>query len=178
MSAASRLLLFLASSFGVGFLPGPKGTYGSIVGVVWYFLLRQTASAAAYLAWTFAGIAAGVWLAGKAEKILALKDAPEITIDEAACFPLAMLGSDLVLAHLAREGGSWTAQPSFYWGNLAVVFVLFRVLDIWKPAALRRAQQCPGGWGVMADDLLAAVCTALLSGFLLLVWFWFKSVSV
>ena len=36
-----RLVLFLASGFGVGYLPGAKGTYGSLVGVGLYFAQKQ-----------------------------------------------------------------------------------------------------------------------------------------
>ncbi|MFP6622883.1 MAG: phosphatidylglycerophosphatase A, partial [Myxococcota bacterium] len=42
-------------------------------------------------------------------------------------------------------------------------FVVFRVLDIWKPGPVRWAEQrFEGGLGVMADDLLAGVIGGLL----------------
>lgn len=34
-------------------------------------------------------------------------------------------------------------------------FVLFRILDIWKPFPIGRLERLPGWWGIMADDLLA-----------------------
>ena len=42
-------------------------------------------------------------------------------------------------------------------------FGLFRLFDIWKPLWIGRVQRWPGGWGVMADDYLAALvaCGAL-----------------
>jgi phosphatidylglycerophosphatase A len=39
----------------------------------------------------------------------------------------------------------------------AVGFLLFRVFDIVKPFPAGRAQALPGGWGVMMDDVLAAI---------------------
>jgi phosphatidylglycerophosphatase A len=36
-------------------------------------------------------------------------------------------------------------------------FVLFRVFDIWKPLGAHQAQKLPGGWGVVADDVIAGV---------------------
>ena len=35
-------------------------------------------------------------------------------------------------------------------------FALFRVIDIFKPLGCRKVEEmCPGGWGVMLDDVLA-----------------------
>jgi phosphatidylglycerophosphatase A len=44
------------------------------------------------------------------------------------------------------------------------VFVGFRVFDIWKPWPIRQSQKLRGGWGVTADDLMAAVYVNLLTG--------------
>ena len=44
-------------------------------------------------------------------------------------------------------------------------FVLFRVLDIWKPGPVGWAERSlAGGVGVMADDLVAGVLGALVLG--------------
>ena len=47
---------------------------------------------------------------------------------------------------------------TFVW--LAVAFVVFRVLDIWKPWPIRKLEALPGGLGIMADDALAGVVGA------------------
>jgi phosphatidylglycerophosphatase A len=39
-------------------------------------------------------------------------------------------------------------------------FLLFRLFDIWKPWPIRRLERLPGGLGVMADDIGAAVMAA------------------
>ena len=44
-----------------------------------------------------------------------------------------------------------------------VLFALFRAFDILKPPPIHQSQRLPGGWGVTVDDVLAAVCVALLS---------------
>jgi phosphatidylglycerophosphatase A len=48
----------------------------------------------------------------------------------------------------------------------ALAFALFRVFDIWKPLGAHRAQGLPGGWGVVADDVIAGVtaCAAFHAG--------------
>ena len=43
------------------------------------------------------------------------------------------------------------------WPWTLVVFLLFRLFDIWKPYPINSSQRLPGGWGVTLDDLLAAL---------------------
>jgi phosphatidylglycerophosphatase A len=45
---------------------------------------------------------------------------------------------------------------------VASAFVLFRVLDILKPFPAGRAQNLPGGWGVVADDVVAGIYTCIV----------------
>ena len=37
------------------------------------------------------------------------------------------------------------------------VFGAFRFFDVLKPWPVKQSQSLPGGWGVVVDDLLAAV---------------------
>lgn len=41
-------------------------------------------------------------------------------------------------------------------------FLLFRFFDIVKPPPVRNAEKLDGGWGIMLDDLLAAVYTTIV----------------
>jgi phosphatidylglycerophosphatase A len=41
--------------------------------------------------------------------------------------------------------------------TLLVAFVLHRLMDIVKPWPIYVVERLPGGWGIMADDLLAAI---------------------
>jgi len=73
------------------------------------------------------------------------KDPGRCTIDEWAGQAVAML-----FLPIAR--GDWRN-----WLIVAgVSFVLFRILDIVKPPPARRLEKLPRGWGVLADDLVAA----------------------
>lgn len=47
------------------------------------------------------------------------------------------------------------------WKYLLLGFILFRVFDIWKPFPVRQAESLRGGWGIMADDWMAAVYAAI-----------------
>jgi phosphatidylglycerophosphatase A len=43
--------------------------------------------------------------------------------------------------------------------TFAAAFILFRILDVWKPLGIRSLGKLPGGWGVVLDDLAAGVLT-------------------
>jgi phosphatidylglycerophosphatase A len=49
-------------------------------------------------------------------------------------------------------------------------FFLFRLFDIWKPPPVGRAQNLPGAFGIVADDLLAGVYANVALQILALVW--------
>ncbi len=89
-------------------------------------------------------LALGVPICGRAARLLGREDPGAVVYDEFASLPLAFLGVDF---------SSRTAL---------VAYVIFRILDIGKPWPLRRLERLPGGWGVMADDIGAALLTAVL----------------
>ena len=62
--------LWLAQGFGVGRVPVAPGTFGSVVGVLWFGLLLGTGNLWLFTAGTVAAIALSVWLCGAAEKAL------------------------------------------------------------------------------------------------------------
>jgi len=39
---------------------------------------------------------------------------------------------------------------------------LFRLFDIAKPLGIRRLQELPGGWGIVIDDVAAALAACLV----------------
>jgi phosphatidylglycerophosphatase A len=52
-----------------------------------------------------------------------------------------------------------------------LVFVAFRIFDIAKPWPASRLERLPNGWGILADDLAAAVYANLICQLLLrLAW--------
>ncbi|UCF71484.1 MAG: phosphatidylglycerophosphatase A [candidate division WOR-3 bacterium] len=52
---------------------------------------------------------------------------------------------------------------------LAITVILFRFFDIVKPPPIRKLENLSGGWGIMFDDLLAAVYTTIIVLFLRLI---------
>ncbi len=76
-----RIGLWLSTGLGVGYLPGAPGTFGTLWGLLLYYLARN-------LAWPFFGLAtlglllAGVASAYSAEREFKSHDSPKIVIDE------------------------------------------------------------------------------------------------
>ena len=131
------LPVFIATLGPLGYVRRLPGTVGSAVGLGIAWLLSP--SPAAQAAACAAVIALGVWSSGRASVSLGLKDPPMVIIDEVA-------GMMLSVALL----------PATKWVYLAG-FLLFRFFDIFKPWPIRRLEQLPGSWGIMADDLLAGL---------------------
>ncbi len=125
----------------VGLLPGPRATYGSaVVAAVGYFL--PVPSVPVFAALLILGTLIAVWASGEAEHSLG-HDANPICIDEAIGQTLALI----LVPH---------TPIAFF-----VAFLLFRIFDIWKPLGAREIQHLPGGWGVVADDVIAGIVACL-----------------
>jgi len=134
-----RLIMQIATSLGAGRSRIAPGTIGSIVGLGYWWLLVQLHSGYLYWLTFMAGVAFAVWCGGEAAKIMRHDDPPCVVIDEICVIPLALAGLGTV------------------WWMAAIAFALFRLFDIWKPAPIRQIQRWPGGMGIVADDVLAAV---------------------
>ncbi|MYA77002.1 MAG: phosphatidylglycerophosphatase A [Gemmatimonadetes bacterium] len=139
------LITLLSTGFYVGYTPRAPGTAGSILGLglVWTLTGPLGLTVPYYLLVTALFFVLGIWVSSRAETLFG-HDGPRIVIDEIA-------GVLIVFA----------AMP-FDLFTLVAGFVLFRVLDIWKPFPCDRVQRLPGGLGVMMDDAVAAVYAHLL----------------
>jgi phosphatidylglycerophosphatase A len=138
-------------------LPAP-GTWGSLAGLLYFAVFFQHASIGAILIATAVGSYLAVALCGEAEVRLRKTDPGEVVLDEVIAIPLCFLGWRTLLG---------VGPP---WVLLLAGFALFRLFDILKPFGIRQLQRLPGGWGVVADDLAAALvaCGTLHVG----VWAW------
>jgi len=155
---ASCLVVWIAQGFGVGRIPRAPGTFGSIVGLLWFALLLWPENFWFFLVGTIAGILVSVWVCGAAEKILNQTDPPSVVLDEIVAMPVCFAG--WVGSFLIRNGSM--PPPEYFFGSTQWlltlgVFAAFRLFDIAKPWPVRQSQKLPGGWGVTIDDLLAAV---------------------
>ncbi len=128
---------------GVGYLPKAPGTWGSFFAmIIWYCLFCYSDFGTWHhqvLLILLMGLL-GIFATNKLE-ILWGKDPSKIVIDEAV--------------------GIWIALACVpcNWSYLLSVFLLFRLLDIFKPLGIKRCESISGGLGVMLDDVLAGIYT-------------------
>jgi phosphatidylglycerophosphatase A len=147
------------TTFGVGYIPGAPGTYGSLIAVGFYALLASNFAAFRYsaaptssepavaaihaiiLVALLAFMLLGIWAASRTVELLGNSDASETVVDE-------VMGQLVVFLFIPFTSS---------WHLIGAGFLLFRLFDIWKPYPIDDLQALPGGIGICADDLLAGV---------------------
>ena len=91
-----------------------------------------------------AAILAGIPAATRVARASGRKDPQFVVIDEVAGQLITLIAAPIA------------------WQSLLLGFILFRGFDIVKPWPVRRSQSLSGGWGVTADDVLAALYVNLM----------------
>jgi len=112
----------------------------------------------------------GVWSSNRVAEYSGVKDPQYVVIDEVSGMFLTLvlgimplgLPTRLVPGDQAAVFALYSAFSLLNWKYLLIGLVLFRVFDIWKPWPVRRLENLPGGWGIMADDWMAGVYAAIL----------------
>jgi phosphatidylglycerophosphatase A len=146
---------WLALGFGSGLSPKAPGTVGTLWAWVSFLVFSQWLGA---LGWgLLIGLSAvwGLWACTRTAQNLGLADPGAIVWDEVLAFWIVL----------------WVLMPAPGWTQL-VAFVLFRYFDAAKPGPVRWADQRfklkpgqPIGWqqgfGILFDDLVAALCTLM-----------------
>ncbi len=137
-----KLAAFVASVAYLGYSPLAPGTVGTLGALAVYWWLVPADYWVIIIA--AAAAAAGVWAGGAAEKMWGEKDPRRVCVDEFA-------GYFVAVAFLPKT-------PAY----AVSAFVLFRALDVLKPYPAGRSQRLPAGWGIMADDVVAALYANLI----------------
>ena len=135
---------FLACGCGSGLAPRAPGTFGTLVAWASFILMRPWLSDLQFGALIVIAYLAGIWLIDVTGQALGDPDHGSIVWDEIVPFWLVLLVS-----------------PAGWFWQLGA-FILFRLFDITKPQPARYFDQhVKNGFGVMADDLVAAGYTLL-----------------
>jgi phosphatidylglycerophosphatase A len=113
--------------------------------------------------------AIGVWSSSKAAAYAGIKDPQFVVIDEVAgqhmtlVLPLIPIALPNLHSHMDLSTFAiFSALSLVNWKYLLLGFLFFRIFDIWKPFPVRRLENLPGGWGIMADDWMAGIYAAML----------------
>ena len=136
------LIKLISSCFFLGYFPFMSGTLASLAGVGLYLLIKDNSQL--YIASGLIITVLGFLTCGKAEDIFGKKDSRKIVIDELAGMLIALYLLPFKLSYVIAA------------------FIIFRILDIFKPYPLRRIENLAGSRGVMLDDIGAAVYTNII----------------
>lgn len=134
----------LATVFGVGYLPKGPGTWGTLVTLPLAWALMQ-AGPILYMVFVIALLPIAIISAQIYEDIHQTHDSKAIVIDEVLGFLITM---------------TWLPMS---WQSFVFGFLLFRVLDIWKPFPISYLdKKVQGGLGVVIDDVAAGIVANLI----------------
>jgi phosphatidylglycerophosphatase A len=115
------------------------GTVGSLGGLLLYFVVKDKLLVYAFsILFIFL---LGMMFSAEAERIYKRKDAQMIVIDEACGMMLSLF-----------------LVPYNFW-IMILGFILFRIFDIIKPPPAKAIEKFSGAFGVMFDDIIAALYT-------------------
>ena len=154
----------IALGFGSGLAPRAPGTVGTLWAWLVFWLFREGFSDTQLALVLAAALAIGWWACTATARHLGSADPGAIVWDEVVAFWLVL----------------WLVTPAGFWAQ-AVAFVLFRFFDAAKPGPVAWADRlfkarggaAPGwaqGFGILFDDLVAALCTLLVIA--LWRWWW------
>lgn len=130
---------FLSLGFGSGLSKKAPGTFGTLIGMPIFFLIYGFSLTQQLLVIT-ALFGVGIYLCAFTGKAIGVVDHGSIVWDE-------IVAIMLVLTFTPLQWPWWLAA-----------FLLFRLFDIWKPYPIRMLEaKYKNGFGVMFDDLLAAI---------------------
>lgn len=136
------IVRILSTFFYVGYLPLIPGTFGSLAGIVLFYLIKD--NPVNYILWITVIMIAGFLVCGRAEEIMQKKDPRYVVIDEVS----GMLLSLLFLPYDIKI--------------VIIAFILFRILDTLKPFPAGCLERFKGSLGVMGDDLIAGLYTNII----------------
>ena len=142
---------WLGLGFGSGLSPIAPGTAGTLWAWAVFVLLQQVFSPAQLGGLIALSLPIGWWACTITARNLGRDDPGCIVWDEVVAMWLIL----------------WLLAPASWHGQL-LAFALFRLFDAAKPHPVRWADQCfkgsgwRGGWGILFDDLVAALCTLLV----------------
>lgn len=132
----------IATLFFIGYMPFAPGTFGTLAGMLFIWILKPS------FPWQFALLIAaliiGIITSGIAEKAFGEKDSRHIVIDEFVGYLCSVILLPLTPAYMLAA------------------FFLFRFFDILKPPPIRMIEKLGGGAGVMFDDVAAGIITNIL----------------
>jgi phosphatidylglycerophosphatase A len=134
----------ISTSLGIGYIGKGAGTVAAVAcAICWYLAWAGGYPPVSSVIITVIILIIGVWSGNVVEAIWG-KDHQRVVIDEVAGMCISLLFIPVNVTYVLCG------------------LILFRLFDITKPLLIRKLELLPGGWGVMADDVLAGIYTNIL----------------
>jgi phosphatidylglycerophosphatase A len=151
---------WIALGFGSGLAPRAPGTVGTLWAWAAFLLLERWLGNIPWGLVIGVSLLIGIWACARTARDLAMADPGAIVWDEVVAFWIVL----------------WLVMPAGFVGQ-CVAFALFRFFDAAKPGPVRwadqtfkQAQGWRQGFGILFDDLVAALCTLLVFALARFVW--------
>lgn len=135
-----KLLVMIATGFGLGYSPVASGTVGSLLGIPLAFFTGML-SLPLQIVICIGLVFLCIPICTVAEEVLGRKDDGRIVADEYMTFPICLIG-------LPWTENLWILLSSF---------LVCRFMDILKPFPAYRLQSLPRGLGIVMDDAIASL---------------------
>lgn len=136
----------IATGLGIGYINKGAGTAAALATCLLWYVFQSGSVHGSFLIpclITLAIVIIGIWSSSKVE-VLWGKDHNRVVVDEIAGMCITLLFIPFSIKYIF------------------IGFILFRFFDIVKPLYIRRLEALKGGWGVMADDVLAGIYSNLV----------------
>ena len=148
-----------------GYIPWASGTFGSLVGLLFYALIPGFERPIVLGTIILVGFVAGVHTSGRVAASVGHRLTHTAAMAKAAFQPGNHGTVDPSVVVIDEIVGMWISLLFLPKDILVVItaFCLFRVFDIVKPYPAQRLERIPRGWGIMLDDVSAGICANVSS---------------
>lgn len=140
----------ISTGLGIGYFPIAPGTMGALAILILYWIMPPISNRELFIiifVLTIAGICSATITEGEVKQKLGNEkgvDPKIVIIDE-------IIGMLITLVAIPKTTKYMIAA-----------FLLFRAFDIVKPYPIRKIEKLPSGWGIVFDDVMAAIYANLI----------------
>ena len=140
------LSIAITTLFGAGYIKYAPGTVGSIITVLIWYLINSTFGQIYFFGLFIILTVGSYYLIKKYLSVYDTKDPQEIIIDE-------FIGISVPLLFIS-------SYQSYF--EILLVFVSFRIFDIFKIYPVNKAETLDGPIGIILDDVIAGIYSLII----------------
>ena len=132
-------------------MKGGGSVAAAVCALLWFYLQPNGINITGQLLVNIIILFLGVWSGNVVEKYWG-KDSYRVVLDDVSGMAITLL------------------LVPIKWQYILIGFLLFRFFDILKPLYIRKMEKLPGGWGVMADDVLSGIYARIILQIVVSCW--------